>query len=92
MTCDDLVSYLSDYIDQNLDDALTSAAQEHLTTCQNCQIVLHTTQQTIQLGQKQYQVGIPPLRRDSLLTRVRMAFLTREISENTNTSNRQETE
>ena len=92
MTCDDLVSYLSDYIDQNLDDALTSAAQEHLATCQNCQIVLHTTQQTIQLGQKQYQVGIPPLRRDSLLTRVRMAFLTREISENTNTSNRQETE
>ncbi len=80
MTCDDLVSYLSDYIDQNLDDALTSAAQEHLATCQNCQIVLHTTQQVIQLGQKQYQVGIPPLRHDSLLTRVRTAFLARDMS------------
>ncbi len=80
MTCDDLVSYLSDYIDQNLDDALTSAAQEHLATCQNCQIVLHTTQQVIQLGQKQYQVGIPPLRHDFLLTRVRTAFLAGDMN------------
>lgn len=92
MTCDDLVSYLSDYIDQNLDDALTSEAQEHLATCHNCQVVLHTTQQVIQLGQKRYQIGIPPLRRDSLLTRVRTAFLTREMDGETNTSNRQEVE
>ena len=92
MTCDDLVSYLSDYIDQNLDDALASEAQEHLATCQNCQVLLHTTRQVIQLGQKQYQVGIPPLRHDSLLTRVRTAFLIRETDGEMNTSNRQETE
>jgi len=78
MTCDELVSYLSDYIDQDLDDDLTAAAQEHLATCQNCRVVLHTTRRVIQLGQEHYQVGIPPLRRDRLFTHLRMAFLARE--------------
>ncbi len=50
MTCDELVSYLSDYIDQDLDDDLTAAAQQHLVTCQNCRVVLHTTRRVIELG------------------------------------------
>ena len=92
MTCDELVSYLSDYIDQDLDEALTSEAQEHLVTCQNCQVVLHTTQQVIRLGQEQYQIGIPPLRRASLMLRLRTAFLAREMDGKINASNKQETE
>ncbi len=78
MTCDELVSYLSDYLDQNLDDDLTAAAQQHLATCQNCRVVLHTTQRVIHLGQEHYQVGIPPSRRDRLFTHLRKAFLARE--------------
>ena len=92
MTCDELVSYLSDYIDQDLDEELTSEAQEHLATCQNCQVVLHTTQQVIRLGQEQYQIGIPPLHRASLMLRLRTAFLASEMDEKINTSNKQETE
>jgi predicted anti-sigma-YlaC factor YlaD len=80
MTCDELVSYLSDYLDQDLDEELTTAAQHHLATCQNCRVVVQTTRRVIQLGQAQYQVGIPPARRDRLLTRLRLAFLTREGS------------
>jgi anti-sigma factor RsiW len=75
MTCDELVSYLSDYIDQELDEDLTVAAQHHLATCQNCRVVLHTTRRTIQLGQEQYQVDIPPSRREHLFTHLRLAFL-----------------
>lgn len=77
MTCDELVAYLSDYIDQELDEDLTVAAQHHLATCQNCRVVLHTTQRTIQLGQEQYQIDIPPFRRERLSTRLRLAFLAR---------------
>ena len=78
MTCDELVSYLSDYLDQELDEDLTAAAQHHLATCQNCRVVLHTTRRVIQLGQEQYQMEIPPSRRERLFTRLRMAFLARE--------------
>jgi len=80
MTCDELVSYLSDYLDQDLDEDLTTAAQQHLASCQNCRVVLQTTQRVIQLGQAQYQVGIPTARRDRLFTRLRLAFLAREGS------------
>jgi anti-sigma factor RsiW len=78
MTCDELVSYLSDYIDRDLDEELTIAAQQHLATCQNCRVVVQTTRQVIQLGQAQYQVGIPTARRDRLFTRLRLVFLARE--------------
>jgi anti-sigma factor RsiW len=78
MTCDEPVSYLSDYIDQDLDDELTTAAQNHLATCQNCRVVLQTTRRVIQLGQAQYQVALPASRRARLYTRLRLAFLARE--------------
>jgi anti-sigma factor RsiW len=80
MTCDELVSYLSDYLDQELDEDLTAAAQQHLATCHNCRVVVHTTRRVIQLGQAQYQMDISPSRRERLLTRLRLAFLARERS------------
>jgi anti-sigma factor RsiW len=80
MTCEELVSYLSDYLDQNLDEELTAAAQRHLATCQNCRVVVQTTRRVIQLGQAQYQIGLPPDRRDRLFMRLRQAFLAREGS------------
>jgi anti-sigma factor RsiW len=78
MTCEELVSYLSAYLDQELDEDLTAAAQQHLATCSNCRVVLHTTQKVIQLGQAQYQVALPASRRARLYTRLRLAFLARE--------------
>jgi len=78
MTCDELVAYLSAYLDQELDEDLTAAAQEHLATCSNCRVVLHTTQRVIQLGQEQYRVAFPASRRERLYSRLRQAFLARE--------------
>ena len=78
MTCEQLVSYLSAYLDQELDEDLTAAAQQHLATCSNCQVVVHTTQRVIQLGQAQYQVALPASRRERLYTRLRAAFLARD--------------
>ena len=78
MTCEELVSYLSAYLDQELDEDLTAAAQQHLATCSNCQVVLHTTRRVIQLGQAHYQVALPASRRVALYRRLRRAFLARE--------------
>jgi predicted anti-sigma-YlaC factor YlaD len=47
LTCDQLLTYLSDYIDNNLDEPLVEAAREHLATCQNCRVMLNSTQKTI---------------------------------------------
>ncbi|MBK8988509.1 MAG: zf-HC2 domain-containing protein [Chloroflexi bacterium] len=81
MTCDELISYLSDYIDQNLDEELTAAAQEHLATCQNCRVVLDTTRQTIILFKKQCQRTIPMGRRQQLFNTLQAAFLQSEPGE-----------
>ena len=75
MTCDELLTYLSDYIDQNLDAELTATAQEHLASCQNCRVVLDTTQQTIFLYREQGRRQIPASRRQRLFDQLEAAFL-----------------
>lgn len=81
MECKDLVQYLSDYIDHNLDEALTQEAQEHLATCENCRVVLDTTQQTIFLYREQGKREIPAIRRKRLFDQLQDVFLNREEKE-----------
>lgn len=80
MKCEDLLNYLSDYIDRELDEELTADAQEHLATCHNCRVVLDTTQQTIFLFREQGQRAIPAERRQRLFDQLQDAFLKREQS------------
>jgi anti-sigma factor RsiW len=49
LTCETLLTYLSDYIDGELSDELVLAAREHMATCDNCRVVLNTTERTIAL-------------------------------------------
>lgn len=75
MQCETLLSYLSDYIDQNLNEELTAEAKRHLATCPNCRVVLDTTQQTIFLYRQQGQRVIPAKRRKKLFSQLEEAFL-----------------
>ena len=59
LTCEDLLTYLSDYLDGALPAELTAVAEEHLATCPNCRIVLDSTQQTLALYHQQYRRTIP---------------------------------
>jgi predicted anti-sigma-YlaC factor YlaD len=70
MKCEELITYLSDYIDQNLSDELRADAQEHLSTCQNCRVVLDTTQKMIFLYRQNGKQGIPAGRRKDLFLRL----------------------
>lgn len=75
MTCEELLQYLSDYIDRNLDEELEAAAQEHLATCENCRVVLSTTEQTITLFRERGQRTIPAARRQRLFNQLQDLFL-----------------
>ncbi len=75
MQCEELISYLSDYIDHNLDEALAKEAEEHLATCHNCRVVLDTTQKTLLLYRQHGQVTIKPVHREKMFQRLETAFL-----------------
>lgn len=75
MNCAELVAYLSQYIDYELNEDLAQDAQEHLAQCHNCQVVLNTTQKMIVLGRDQTSKAIPVERREALFERLQHAFL-----------------
>ena len=77
MTCEELLQYLSDYIDRNLDEELEAAAREHLATCENCRVVLSTTEETITLFRERGRRTIPAERRRRLFNQLQDVFLER---------------
>lgn len=77
MKCEELIQYLSDYIDQDLDEELTAEAQEHLATCHNCRVALDTTQQMIFLYRQTGRQAIPAERRRALFRQLQEAFARR---------------
>jgi len=78
MKCDELLKYLSDYIDRDLDEELTVDAQEHLASCHHCRVMLDTTQQTIFLFREQGKRTIPANRKQRLFDQLQDAFLKRD--------------
>ena len=78
ISCEDLLQYLSDYIDDDLDQELTGVAKHHLATCHNCRVVLDSTQQTIFLFREQGKRTIPAERRERLFGQLQAAFLAKE--------------
>lgn len=79
ITCEDLVKYLSDYLEQELDEDLTRAAEEHLATCDNCRVVLDSTRKTIHLYKEHGAVvQIPSGRKSELFDRIAGAFLAKD--------------
>ena len=75
LTCELLLQYLSDYIDNALYEELTTEAQAHLASCNNCRVVLDTTQQTLFLFRNQGARKIPLERRQRLFAQLQEVFL-----------------
>lgn len=78
MTCAELIRYLSDYLDNELDEDLAAEARHHLETCQNCQVVLDTTQKAILLCKQTGRTTIPMERRSRLFHQIQKALENRE--------------
>jgi len=73
MKCEELVRYLSDYIDNNLNEELRADAQEHLATCRNCHVLLDTTRLTTALYRSRGDQVLPPTRRSDLYEKIKRA-------------------
>lgn len=78
LTCEELLHYLSDFIDNQLEEALSEPARHHLATCQNCRVVLDTTQKTIDLVGETIRRSIPAGRRQQLFNDLEQTFLNSE--------------
>ena len=74
MECEDFISYLSDYIDNDLNDELSAEAKEHLATCHNWSVVLDSTQKMILLYRDHGKQVIPASRRQNLYDQIEAAF------------------
>ncbi|RMF80734.1 MAG: zf-HC2 domain-containing protein [Chloroflexi bacterium] len=82
MKCEELVEYVSDYIDNNLSEELSEAAREHLATCENCRIVLNSTQQMILLYREHGKAQrIPKQRQQALYDELSAAFAKRNLNQ-----------
>lgn len=76
MNCDEIVQYLSDYIDGDLPVEVLEEAERHMAGCTNCTVALKTLQNTIQLYKHTGKTYITPEHRDSLLTAIQEAART----------------
>jgi hypothetical protein len=73
MKCEEIVQYLSDYIDKELPVEVLVEAEQHMAGCKNCTTALKTLQNTIQLYKHTGKAHITPEHRDSLLSAIQEA-------------------
>lgn len=74
MNCEELIKYLSEYIDNDLSEELRADAQQHLATCHNCSVVLDTTRKTILLYRMHGEHELAESRRRDLFEKVKSAL------------------
>ena len=55
MRCEELLAVLGDYVDGEMDPALSEAIRRHLQDCTLCQLVVDNIRNTITL----YNAGVP---------------------------------
>lgn len=77
MKCDELIKYLSDYIEQKLDTDLSEEVRNHLATCENCCIVLDSTRKTILLYKSVGREELPLDQRTRLFERLETELIKR---------------
>lgn len=59
--CMELFQYLSEYIDSELDAATRMKIEEHIQSCEPCQVCLKTLKQTVNLCNHLEQYQVPEL-------------------------------
>lgn len=59
--CRDLLAQISDYIDGELEERLCTELERHLADCQDCRVLVDTTQKTVALYRHHYRHQPVPL-------------------------------
>ena len=73
MKCEEIVQYLSDYIDGDLPVEILEQAEQHMAGCKNCTAAVKTLQNTIQLYKHTGKARITPEHRNTLLAAIQEA-------------------
>jgi anti-sigma factor RsiW len=72
--CKKLLASLSEYIDGDLDPELYHELEKHIGECDDCRIVVNTTQKTIELYQEDSsEIPIPEAMRKRLYERLELS-------------------
>ena len=66
MTCTEFLALLDDLIDDSVTTEMRTELQEHLRTCEHCEVTLSTTRKTIQIYRSNQIYDMPAGLRDRL--------------------------
>ncbi len=66
MDCKAVIRQLSEFLDGELDPAVTKELQEHLAQCDDCHVVVDTTRKTIEIYCDTEPMPMPPGVRERL--------------------------
>lgn len=71
LECQDIIKYLNDYLDEDLESQLCAKIEAHIASCRNCKIVVNTLKKTIQIYQSTGQeISLPKDVQERLHTRL----------------------
>ncbi len=73
MTCEEVVHWLSDYIDGALPPQLRGEVERHIASCRDCHVVLDSTRCTILLYRASRTTALSGRRRQELLRKLEAA-------------------
>lgn len=73
MTCTEFLALLDDLIDGTVSPQVRADLEEHLHTCDHCEVVYNTTRKTIQIYRSNELYELP----DSLRDRLHSAIMAR---------------
>ncbi len=83
MTCEEVAQYLSDYIDNELDEPLSKVARDHIATCPHCHILVDTMQDTIVLCREGTKRVIPEASQKRIFGEIKANFAKRRRAKKT---------
>lgn len=66
MTCTEFLALLDDLIDDTVTTEMRADLQEHLHSCEHCEVTLNTTRKTIQIYRSHQIYDMPASLRDRL--------------------------
>jgi anti-sigma factor RsiW len=66
MTCTEFLALLDDMLDDAIQPGLRAQLQEHLESCDHCEVTLSTTRKTIQIYRSNQIYEMPPGLRERL--------------------------
>jgi len=71
LSCQDLLSDLSDYLDEGVSAEFRRDLEAHLAHCPTCEIVVDSTRKTLKIVSENFSYEIPGQVSDRILARIR---------------------